>query len=94
MDNTYKTSHVPDKLSQHKSVEGNLMVLKADQETHYPVILHRLCLFMMAKEKDEPVISFIHRVRRDINYAEVEGKTKDQIAMLLIVGDEQGAHHG
>ena len=86
MDEQYKARHIPAKLDSSMTVDQNLEILVTDQETRYPVILCGLKLFIMYREKEEPIIKFVHRVRRDIKFAQVEGMSVDQIAMLLIVG--------
>ena len=85
----------------HKSISSWMMTLRGvmyqqnlvhqnqwnDQEVHFLIILRWLRLFLINKDKEESILSFIHCVHEDIEYANVDSVTKEDIAMLIIVGN-------
>ena len=83
MSSEYKKSIVPAKLSADMSLEDNLKVLEEDKKIRYPVLLCRLKLFVMDKQKEETILGFINRVREDSS--DLGHLSKEDIIIMLIV---------
>ena len=85
LDEEYRGSDVYQQITEDKSTEEIMQVLKDDLKVRYPLATRRMKLFHLERRDDEEVHHFITRVKEDAKHAECDKLPFNDIVTLIVV---------
>ena len=85
LDEDYRASDVYQQITEDKSTDEIMQILKGDLKMCYPLAARRMKLFHMERRDDEEVHHFITRVKEDAKFAECDKLPLNNIVTLIVV---------
>ena len=85
LDEEYRASDVYQQITEDKSTDEIMQILKDDLKMRYPLAARRMKLFHMERRDDEEVHHFITRVKEDAKHAECDKLPFNDIVTLIVV---------
>ena len=85
LDEEYRGSDVYQQITEDKSTEEIMQVLKDDLKVRYPLATRRMKLFHLERRDDEEVHHFTTRVKEDAKHAECDRLPFNDIVTLIVV---------
>ena len=73
-----------------KDLSELCVILHEEAEKKYPKHQRRIQLFKMRKQQNESNAAFLHRLRRNLDVAEVKSMTPEELAMHIFIENPDG----